>query len=86
MTSASAAFMKEYLKDGALNPALEPTQIGFQCLFAAWLFEDDLPFTMGQSPGLAWLFQYLKVNIVLPSNMTVRNTLARIFIDLHSIQ
>lgn len=83
-TAASKTLMEEYLKNGALNPALEPTQIGFQRLFAAWLFEDDLPFTTGESPGLARLFKYLKVNVLLPSDTTVRNTLGRIFVDLHA--
>ncbi len=83
VTAASRKLMEAYLKEGALNPALEPTQIGFQRLFAAWLFEDDLPFTTGESPGLARLFKYLKINVLLPSDTTVRNTLGRIFIDLH---
>ncbi len=83
-TAASVELMAAYLKEGALNPALVPTQVGFQRLFAAWLFEEDLPFTTGESPGLARLFKYLKVNVVLPSDTTVRNTLARIFIDLHA--
>ncbi|KAI1797442.1 hypothetical protein LXA43DRAFT_847010, partial [Ganoderma leucocontextum] len=56
---------------------------GFNRIFAAWIFEDDLPFTTGESSGLARLFQYLKVHFLLPSDTTVRNALAKIFIDLH---
>ncbi|TBU60091.1 hypothetical protein BD310DRAFT_1005804, partial [Dichomitus squalens] len=63
--------------------AIVPTLKGFHQLFAAWIFEDDLPFTTGESPGLDRLFKYLKINFALPSDTTVRNTLARIFIDLH---
>ena len=82
-TLASARLMEGFLREGVLNPAVVPTQKGFQRIFAAWILEDDLPFTTGESPALARLFEYLKVNMVLPSDKTVRNTLARIFVDLH---
>ncbi|KAI1787148.1 hypothetical protein LXA43DRAFT_896683, partial [Ganoderma leucocontextum] len=56
---------KAYVKNGALNPALTANQKGFNRIFAAWIFEDDLPFTTGD-------------------DTTVRNALAKIFIDLHA--
>ncbi|CDO77912.1 hypothetical protein BN946_scf184727.g1, partial [Trametes cinnabarina] len=83
-TLHSAKLMEDFLKEGALNPALVPTQKGFYRVFAAWILDDNLPFTMGESPSLARLFQYLKVKFVLPSDTTVRNILAQIFAELHS--
>jgi hypothetical protein len=44
---ASAKLMEKYVQDGLLNPRVEPTQSGFSRLFAAWLIEQDLPFTTG---------------------------------------
>ncbi|KAK1217163.1 hypothetical protein PQX77_020171, partial [Marasmius sp. AFHP31] len=79
----SADFMVEYLKQGELNPAIEPTTRGFLRLFAAWILDDDLPWTTGESPSLAVLFKYLKVKYQLPSDTTVRNQLAVIFAELH---
>lgn len=75
--------MEDYLREGALNPALDPTQKGFYCVFAAWILEDDLAFTTGESEGLNRLFKYMKVQFKLPSDTTVRNTLARIFSGLY---
>ncbi|KAL1939855.1 hypothetical protein VTO73DRAFT_9555 [Trametes versicolor] len=82
-TLASAKLMEGYLKEGQLNPALEPTKKGFYRLFAAWILDDNMPFTSGESPSLARLFKYLKINFILPSDTTVRNVLAQIFAELH---
>ena len=79
----SAEIMEKWLAEGELNPLIEPTRKGFLRLFAAWILEEDLPFTTGEAPPLQQLFQYLKIQYVLPSDTTVRNTLARIFVDLH---
>ncbi|KAH9939193.1 hypothetical protein B0H21DRAFT_698533, partial [Amylocystis lapponica] len=43
--AASARLMEKFLEDGKLNPHKDPTQKGFLCLFAAWILEEDLPFT-----------------------------------------
>lgn len=75
--------MEGFLKEGELNPQIIPTQRGFLRLFAAWILDQDLPFTTGEAPSLANLFRYLKVSFVLPSDTTVRNTLAHIFSELH---
>jgi hypothetical protein len=76
--------MRAYLKDGELNPAVNPTQTGFYRLFAAWILDESLPWTTGEAPSLKLLFQYLKVKFVLPlSDTTVRNQLGRIFAELH---
>jgi hypothetical protein len=76
--------MEEFLLNGKLNPKLDPTRKGFLQLFAAWILEQDLPFTTGETPGLKVLFEYLQIKFVLPSDTTVRNTLTHIFATLHA--
>ena len=83
ISAASAKIMENFLKDGALNPALDRTQKGFYNVFASWILEDDLPFTTGETQGIKRLFQYLETRFMLPTDTTVRNTLARIFTELH---
>ncbi|KAJ7691056.1 hypothetical protein B0H14DRAFT_2251304, partial [Mycena olivaceomarginata] len=79
ISEASAKIMeKNYLREGKLNPALNPTQIGFNRVFAAWIIEDDLAFTTGESPGIQRLFDYIGSRFGLPSDTTVRNTLANL--------
>lgn len=75
--------MREYLRNGELNPAIEATQTGFLRLFSAWILDESLPWTTGEAPSLKLLFQYLKVNFVLPTGTTVRNQLGKIFAELH---
>ncbi|KAF5333038.1 hypothetical protein D9758_017299 [Tetrapyrgos nigripes] len=58
--AASASLMRNYIEAGVLNPALEPTKEGFIDVFPAWVFEDSLPFTMGESSALRRVFAYLK--------------------------
>jgi len=79
----SVELMREYLRNGDLNPNIAPTQKGFLRLFAAWILDESLPWTTGEAPTLALLFKYLKVNFKLPSDTTVRNQLALIFKELH---
>ena len=83
-TAASAKLMEEFLLEGKLNPKVEPTRTGFLKLFAGWLLEQDLPFTTGEAPGLKRLFEYLEIKYQLPSDTSVRNTLAHIFASLHA--
>jgi hypothetical protein len=83
VSAASAKIMENFLKDGELNPALERTQKGFYSVFASWILEDDLPFTTGETTGIKRLFTYLQSRFMLPTDTTVRNTLARIFAELH---
>ena len=75
--------MREYLRNGELNRAIEATQTGFLRLFAAWILDESLPWTTGEAPSLKLLFQYLKVKFILPSDTTIRNELGRIFAELH---
>ena len=76
--------MEEFLVKGRLNPKLGPTKRGFLRHFAAWLIEEDLPFTTGESHGIKRLFKYLDVTFQLPTDTTVRNALAKIYIELHA--
>jgi hypothetical protein len=80
----SADMMALYLKEGELNPAIEPTQKGFLRLFSAWILDESLPWTTGEAPSLHILFKYLKIRFILPSDTTVRNQLAKIFAELHA--
>lgn len=76
--------MEDFLLEGKLNPKLEPTRSGFLKIFSAWLLEQDLPFNTGEAPGLHRLFKYLEIRFLLPTDTAVRNTLAKIFIELHA--
>ena len=82
-TVASAKLMKDFLAKGQLNPKKFPTKKGFLKHFTGWLFEDDLPFTTGKTPRIRQLFKYLKVTYQLPSDTTLWNALAKIYIELH---
>jgi hypothetical protein len=82
-TAASAKLMESFLREGQLNPKVYPTKKGFLKHFAAWLIEEDLPFTTGEAPGIHRLFKYLDITYQLPSDTTVRNVLAKIYIELH---
>ena len=83
-TVASAKLMAEFLEEGRLNPKKNPTQSGFLKHFAAWILEDDMPFSTGESPGIARLFRYLEIHFQLPTDTAVRNVLARIYSELHA--
>jgi hypothetical protein len=74
--------MEEFLAEGKLNPAVNPTQKGFLKVFSAWILEDDLPFTTGETGGIHRLFRYMQSKFVLPSDTTVRNTLAQIYAEM----
>ena len=45
ISAASEKIMENFLKDSAINPALNRTQKGFYSVFASWILEDDLPST-----------------------------------------
>lgn len=85
ISAASAKIMEEFLKEGKLNPEVRRTQAGFLKVFSAWLLEDDLPFTTGETDGIQRLFDYMQVNFLLPSDTAVRNTLTRIFTDMYKL-
>jgi hypothetical protein len=79
----SAELMEAYLKEGELNPAVVATYKVFLRIFSAWIFDESLPWTMGEASTLQMLFRYLKITYQLPSDTTVRNQLAHIFEELH---
>jgi hypothetical protein len=79
----SVNMMEAYLKEGELNPEIVATYKGFLRIFAAWIFDESLPWTTGEAPTLQMLFKYLKVTYPLPSNTTVRNQLVHIFAELY---
>jgi hypothetical protein len=82
-TDASRKIMDDFLKEGKLNPAIEPTQDGFNRIVSAWIIEDHHAWTTAESPGIRRVFDYLKCKFILPSDTTVHNWLGRIFIELH---
>lgn len=84
-SAKSAKIMADMLAEGALHPHLEPTQNGFIKMVAAWIIEENLPWSSGESPGLAALFKYVEVRFKLPTDTTVRNTLAKLFKELHDL-
>ncbi|KAF8212594.1 hypothetical protein K438DRAFT_2167282, partial [Mycena galopus ATCC 62051] len=49
---------------------------------AAWIIEDDLAFTTGETPGIRRVFDYIGSRFGLPSDTTVRNTLAKLFCEM----
>ncbi|KAF5366557.1 hypothetical protein D9758_009004 [Tetrapyrgos nigripes] len=81
---ASRSLMQRYIRKGLENPAYEPTEKGFRQYIAAWILEDNLPFTMGESTALRRVFEYVKVRFALPSDTTVRKTLDDITKELHT--
>lgn len=80
---ASVKLMQSYMKEGLINPEIVATQKGFYRIFAAWILDESLPWTTGESPSLAALFKYLRVRFSLPTDTTVRNYLTHIFVELH---
>jgi hypothetical protein len=77
--------MADFLVDGKLNPAINSSQKNFYKIFAAWIIEDDLPFTTGETPGIQRLFAFLRARFLLPSDTTVRNTLVQIFSEMYDL-
>ncbi|KAJ7314886.1 hypothetical protein DFH08DRAFT_972280 [Mycena albidolilacea] len=65
ISASSAKIMADFLVDG-----------NFYKIFAVWIIEDDLAFTTGETPGIEHLFAFLRARFLLPSDTTVRNTLA----------
>jgi hypothetical protein len=77
ITVVSTQVMEEFLYQGKLNPIINSTQKDFYKLSSAWLIEDDLTFTTGETVAIKRLFKFLDVRFQqLPSDTTVHNTLA----------
>lgn len=67
---------------GCLARSLYPTQKGFNKVFAAWIIEDDHPFTTGETGGINRLFKHMQSRFQLPTDTTVRNTLAKTYAEM----
>lgn len=78
----SIDIMAEFLREGELNPQIVPTRKGFLRVFSAWVIDESLPWTTGESPMLQALFKYLKIQYNPPSDTTVRAQLRSIFLEL----
>lgn len=83
ISAASAKIMGDFLKAGILNPELTHTQAGFYKVFSAWILEDDLAFSMGETVRIHCLLAYMESCFLLPSDTTVRNTLTKIYTKLY---
>lgn len=77
--------MGEFLQAGKLNPVINSTQSNFLKIFAAWIVEDDLAFTTGETEGIKRLFAFMQSRYLLPSDTTVRNTLTKMYIDMYAL-
>lgn len=74
-TLGSAKVLQDYIEEGKRNPRVEPTQNGFNRHIAAWILEQNLPFTAAEATGFKRLMEYARVKFQLPSDTTVRQTL-----------
>ncbi|KAJ7758326.1 hypothetical protein B0H16DRAFT_1225729, partial [Mycena metata] len=71
ISASSAKIMGDFLAEGKLNPVINSTQGNFLKIFAAWIIEDDLAFTTGETEGIKRLFAFLQTCYMLPSDTTV---------------
>jgi hypothetical protein len=85
VSASSAKIMADFLVEGKINPAINSTQKNFLKVFTAWIIEDDLPFTTGETPGIQRLFAFLQTRYGLPSDTAVRNTLAEMYVDMYKL-
>ncbi|KAJ7707181.1 hypothetical protein B0H16DRAFT_1242259, partial [Mycena metata] len=69
-SASSARIMGEFLQAGELNPVINSTQSNFLNIFAAWIVEDDLAFTTGETEGIKRLFAFMQSRYLLPSDTT----------------
>ncbi|KAJ6614974.1 hypothetical protein B0H10DRAFT_1712066, partial [Mycena sp. CBHHK59/15] len=51
--------------------------------FSAWIIEDDLLFSTGETVGINRLFRFMHSRYELPSDTTVRNTLAKMYTEMY---
>ncbi|KAJ6527789.1 hypothetical protein B0H19DRAFT_540851 [Mycena capillaripes] len=84
-SASSAKIMAEFLREGKLNPVINSTQANFPKIFAAWIIEDDLAFTTGETDGIRRLFAFMQSRYILPSDTSVRNALSKIYLDIYHL-
>ncbi|KAF8835974.1 hypothetical protein BDN67DRAFT_984264, partial [Paxillus ammoniavirescens] len=68
--------MKAFIQCGIDNPAKQVTVKGFREHLVKGIIEDDLPFTLGEKPGMKRTFTYLlPYKFSIPGRQTVRRDL-----------
>jgi hypothetical protein len=73
---AQRDFMDNFSARGLQNPAKTVTSKGFRERLVKGIIEDDLPYSLGEKPGMSKVFDYvLPRGIPTPSHQTVRRDL-----------
>jgi hypothetical protein len=73
---AQQDFMDNFSAQGLQNPAKTVTSKGFQERLVKGTIEDDLPYSLGEKPGMSKVFDnVLPRGISTPSHQTVRHDL-----------
>jgi hypothetical protein len=78
----SVKIMDGYFANG--TKPIFATKDGFMRHFVAWVIDDDLPWTTGETPSIVRLFLFLEVRWTLPSDTAVCNMVAKIFTELRA--
>ncbi|KAJ7855756.1 hypothetical protein B0H14DRAFT_2507963 [Mycena olivaceomarginata] len=81
ISATSAKIMADFPVDGKLNPAINSSQKNFYKIFAAWIIEDDLPFTTGETPGIQRLFAFLRARFLTKPRLTCSLYLFAVALD-----
>lgn len=83
-TARSRLVLSKFVASGNENPAIEVTQKGFRELFVRAVIEDDLPFLLGEKPGISRLLTYLlPSHYAIPTRKTVRRDLDLLYSKLN---
>jgi hypothetical protein len=59
-------------------------QKGFYMSFAAFVVEDDQPFTMGEKPGIKRVFDYVNCKFSLPTDTTCHSYVSHLHKKMHA--
>jgi hypothetical protein len=80
---AQRAFMDRFKARGLQNPAKVVTSKGFREHLVKGIIADDLPYSLGEKPGMSKLFGYLlPYGMLTPSHQTVRRDLDLLYNEL----
>jgi hypothetical protein len=80
---AQQAFMEKFSPQGLCNPAKAVTSKGFQEHLVKGIIENDLPYSLGENPGMLKLFgDLLPYGIVSPSHQTIQHELNVLYDEL----
>lgn len=84
-TEKSRLVLSKFVASGNENPAVEVTQKGFRERFVCTIIEDNLPFLLGEKPGVSCLLTYiLPSHYTIPKRKTVRRDLELLYDKLNS--